>query len=1170
MKKITYLVMLVLITALSSTAVYARTITNTQRGNITIGYGETLIITGAGRVNGNVTVQTGGTLTINATHNNSSRAISGRIFVEGGHVDMINGRVGGPRNNDTPAVVIRSGTFTMANGTIHSCSAHNHGGFSVDIIGGLFTMNGGTLIGGNGLQTRNAPTVRVNAGAEMVMNGGTIRGDEILSTTHGTRGVYVNGGTFTMNNGTIRSYINNNRPAVHVSAGGEFTLNGGSVQTGNKSNARAVRVDSGVFNMHGGELRNRSNNNSNGIGLLLGNGAMANIHGGNIHTNEAGIDVRNGATLNIYGGQVQNNRRGIDVNGATAVLNMQGGVVRNNRTDQGAGVRVLGGATFNLSGTGSIENNRASGGTRRNRGGGGVMISGRGTTFNMDGGFIVNNTADAHSLHTGEPRLNGFDGRGGGLLVTGNAVFNLTDGVIEGNTAPAGGAVAVLSYCQREFDTAFNMYGGYIRNNRSVNVGGAFTLYYTGGGVQVIAFNRTANANGRGTVATFNMHGGFIEDNVATSYAKKSGEWGVNGGGVSVVTQTGLFTLYPVDRWPLIPANAVFNFYGGNIRRNQAVETNPNRVRKNQTGVPLHSNRRYVGAGGVFVHKNGAVMNMFDGAVIEHNTARNGGGVTVSNSGTFNMYGGSIRYNIAIGGYLNTQGFELRGGGGVYLHNSDYWYPVKLAAYQPGQSWSRTPGMTPTFNMLGGEIRNNEAPSGGGVYWNIIPVDWITLPGIRTVNDRAPSNTRKKIVNNLFNRETNLVRVNIGPNAVIANNVAWSGTLYDYEVWARHQEGNRTIWRWQNVLADGTPNAGVSLAMRATGGFGANPFNNHDILTWGGFLGQGVIPEELEEFADITVTWSTVTNEIANNVPNIARVTISIEGEEDEIVYVENGEVIEDVLVGAEILVEPIIASIVFAQAGVGEEAFRVMSHYANDELTVLARLEDGELIEYPYESREITHVLTEYGLEVHFVVESQFWVNVLFGVYVPGFGFIIIGPAPVPPMGPFINGQNVPPAVIPLSEEYHIILLEVAPGVFMMQTPDGLVEVDVIHICCLPGGVLPVLPEDDEDDEYEYEDAYDDEPEYDYESELEYDYSYGDESEPEYGYDYDYGYESGENSDETGDSVEGDYAVSDEDSASSEEIAPEQEVSEGEIVEGNSASEESQSYVSEGEAYAA
>ncbi|MCL2840797.1 MAG: carbohydrate-binding domain-containing protein [Defluviitaleaceae bacterium] len=1024
------------------------TITNTRSGNITVGNGQALLISGAGRVNGNITVMPGGTLTINANHTNTARAVNGRIFIQGGHVEMVNGRVGGQQNNATPTVVLNSGSFTMNGGTLHSNSGHNHGGFAVEVNDGVFTLNGGVVIGGNGLQSSNAPAVRVNAQGNFIMNGGTIRGDEILATTHGTRGVHVNGGTFTMYSGIIRSYINNNRPAVHVTAGA-FEMHGGSVQTGNNANAIGVRVDGGIFTMYDGEIRNRSNG-----------------------FNGTGVDVRLNGHFEMNGGDIHTNLRGVDVHGTHAVFNMDGGIIRNNRVVQGAGVRAQNGATFNLSGAGTITNNRAVGGTRSNRGGGGVMVSGLNTAFNMNGGVISNNIAEPHSLHTGEPRLNGFDGRGGGVLVTGNAIFNMNSGVIEGNTAPAGGGVAVLSYNNRETATAFNMHGGTIRSNRSVNVGGAYTLYYTGGGVQVIAFNRTANASGRGTIATFNMFGGYVEDNVATSYDRWSGEWGVNGGGVSVVTQTGLFTLYPVDQWPQVPANAIFNFHGGSIRGNEAVETNPDRVRTTQTGVPLHSNRRYVGAGGVFVHKNGAVMNMFDGAVIENNIARNGGGVTVSNTGTFNMYGGSIRNNIARGGYLNSQGFELRGGGGVYLHNSDYSYPHRLAEYRPGQSWHLTPGMTPTFNMLGGEIVNNQAPSGGGVYWNIMPVDWLTLPGIPALSGRNPIHTRPKFVNNLFNRETNLARVNIGPNAVIANNIAWGGTFIDDEVWVRHQVGNETMFRWQGVLSDGTPNEGVSPHMRSTSGVGANPFNNHDILTWGGFLGDG--DGLLMVTAEVTVSWNTVST--ANTAgENIARVTATTPNGDVYVIYVENGETI-DVEVGAEIVVEPVITTIADGEAGHGEPAFRVMAFYVDGERTTLARLEDGELIEYP-ETSVITYTLTEENLEIKYIVEEQFWFIIWQGIYFPGMGWIIIGEAPNSPIGPFINGQDIPLLIVPFGAEY-TFLIEIREGVFMIQTVDGLIQVEVVSeedIIFEKDVDADVISEEEEDIEEEISEEEDD-----------------------------------------------------------------------------------------------
>jgi len=80
------------------------------------------------------------------------------------------------------------------------------------------------------------------------------------------------------------------------------------------------------------------------------------------------------------------------------------------------------------------------------------------------------------------------------------------------------------------------------------------------------------------------------------------------------------------------------------------------------------------------IYVNGGGLNMSDGAVLQNsNTSNNGSGVSVKNSGTFNMTGGNISGNNA------------RYGGGVEV-------------------------MSGTFNMTGGTISDNSASIGGGVY----------------------------------------------------------------------------------------------------------------------------------------------------------------------------------------------------------------------------------------------------------------------------------------------------------------------------------------------------------------------------------------------------------------------------------------------------------------------
>jgi len=717
------------------------TITNTSSRNITIASGEATVIRGAGRVTGNITVQPGGLLVVESNPgalNSGAAAVQGIINVQGGEFYMLSGGIWHSNlayANSPPIVVITGGgSFTMEGGLIRS-RVNRRGAFAVDVVDGTFTMNGGTIIGPNGVVRNSDPAVRVNANGVFIMNNGNIHGDEVLTTTHGTRGVHVNGGTAVMHNGLIRGYINNNRPAVHVTSG-TFTQYGGSIQQGNASNAIGVRVDGGTFYMNGGEVRNRLNNNKG-----------------------TGVNVRLNGTFVQHGGDVHTSNNGVVVTGQNARFIMHGGNVRNNEAKSGAGVDVAGRANFTMYG-GYISHNRVTG-LGRGNGGGGVQVSDAGTTFVMNGGNIVNNRA---------PIKRG--GHGGGVNVRESARFYMNGGLIAYNEAGSGGGVIVTSNARQ--NTYMRLDGGTIRNNEATKG----ELSHGGGGVNVYA-----HKNG---VSTLDMYSGYILNNRSSSRGGGSGKLGVGGGGVAVGTNN------TKGENATITARATFNMYGGTIAGNDASCDRTKRI----------SDKRVTG-GGVIAYRRGSFINMY-GGVIEHNTSVAGGGVSLFNSAQFNMHSGYIRYNEATGGYFartkkpNSIAYdlEIRGGGGVYLHN---------------ESVKSTGGNRPTFNMFGGSIINNVSPEGGGIFW-------------MSILDKATRHTERHLANYQV-RESTLTRVYISADAVVRNNIALNGTRIDDALWGRHRAEDPTVNWGGRVVTRSVP--------APEGGQFLHLFNNHDILTWG-------------------------------------------------------------------------------------------------------------------------------------------------------------------------------------------------------------------------------------------------------------------------------------------------------------------------------------------------
>ena len=146
-----------------------------------------------------------------------------------------------------------------------------------------------------------------------------------------------------------------------------------------------------------------------------------------------------------------------------------------------------------------------------------------------------------------------------------------------------------------------------------------------------------------------------------------------------------------------------FNLYGGSITKNKAAKGGGvymtsgtvNMYGGEITGNTAAGSAEGTGNGGG-VYMSGGTFHMRGGSITDNTTdvysngEGNGGGVYVA-GGTFNLYdGGSITNNKVI-----KYGGQNRGGG---VHVGDYG------------------GKKGTFNMSGGEISDNEAKDGGGVY----------------------------------------------------------------------------------------------------------------------------------------------------------------------------------------------------------------------------------------------------------------------------------------------------------------------------------------------------------------------------------------------------------------------------------------------------------------------
>jgi hypothetical protein len=352
-----------------------------------------------------------------------------------------------------------------------------------------------------------------------------------------------------------------------------------------------------------------------------------------------------------------NAKRVLNINKANVTLGANLTLTRGKITAAaaGAGVRIVAGSTFTMTG-GTISHNEATGPGTYEVSGGGVYAGG---DFIMTGGTISNNTATSTS---------NYYGTGGGVYATGN--FTMTGGTIRQNhaTGPTSGGYGGGVYFNGS-GTIFTMSGGTIGGSEAAHENTA----KSGGGVYIrsgsfvmnagaVISNNTASLSGGGvSVAndiTFTMNGGTISDNKAVN-PSDNGE----GGGVY--------------------AGGTFNMKGGTISSNTAQSTasgysgngggvyasgdftmDSGTISKNHAIGPLNQGF----GGGVYFKGNSYKTFTMNGGIIggseaaDGNTAQySGGGVYIAER-NFEMHAGTISNNQA-----NTANGD---GGGVGLGGS--------------------------------------------------------------------------------------------------------------------------------------------------------------------------------------------------------------------------------------------------------------------------------------------------------------------------------------------------------------------------------------------------------------------------------------------------------------------------------------------------------------------
>jgi len=168
-------------------------------------------------------------------------------------------------------------TFILENNvTLHG---HNQNtGSMVNVNGGIFTMDGGNIIG-NSIKDCGGG-VRVDGGT-FTMNGGTINENSAIGNNGG--GVCADG-TFTMNGGTISKNFTD-LYGGGVSVRGPFVMTGGIISGNSAAQGGGVNFYGGyqnhTFSMHGGTITNNTATKYGG-GVFMDEYARFNKTGGTI------------------------------------------------------------------------------------------------------------------------------------------------------------------------------------------------------------------------------------------------------------------------------------------------------------------------------------------------------------------------------------------------------------------------------------------------------------------------------------------------------------------------------------------------------------------------------------------------------------------------------------------------------------------------------------------------------------------------------------------------------------------------------------------------------------------------------------------------------------------------------------------------------------------------
>ncbi len=640
-----------------------------------------LLLLGADRVNGQVTIQEEHVLSSSSWANGSGYSLSNVTCYR------------------LESDITIENTFILKSGTA------------------VFNLNGHKLI----LKETGYPLFDVRVGAHLyiwdvevaddkTIVGGAVKGTGQLVGKHSTKSAIEVEGTLTFESGTITGFersITLTPPDNVVSYG------------------PAIKVKStGVVNMTGGTITNCGFD----INKHYSDNALAQKvirhYGGAVY-------VEAGGTFNFSGGTISNcsafRGGGVFLAGGTTSsdvavgkgLNMSGSAKIHNclATHRGGGVYVdaaafptIGGRNrFVLSGNAVIDNCKASSM--------GCGVFSKGIVI-MTGGYITNNVPitgisnNSPAIWSGEPDysqsviMSSNAALGGGISIEGRDIDYDSDGN------------GVLNYDDVEqniYPSLFTMSGGEIRGNIGGSGGGI--MAYNNSSLQVggnasITGNHAIGSGGTGNGGGIYVQSSsftFASGTVSGNYARRYGG-GINvnayGGGAATVNLSGS-----------VEISGNYAGYGGGVSQetgecNMTLDESVKILNNTARGI-AHTEYGNYGTGGngggIFILSGNLVI---ESGTVSGNTAKGDGGGVTLRSGTIEVNSGNIENNTA----TNGGGISLENGTITVSGNSSYFKNNRAVNYGGGLYVANSlDGSQKSVTFSGGTFEGNRAVAGGGI-----------------------------------------------------------------------------------------------------------------------------------------------------------------------------------------------------------------------------------------------------------------------------------------------------------------------------------------------------------------------------------------------------------------------------------------------------------------------